>query len=223
MERIPEPELMLDEEQASCYACADFDEPHGRCVDLFSEFFLGIPLQGAILDLGCGPGDISFRFARAYPRCVVHGIDGSPAMLAASDIIRPRYLDVADRVTFIEGCLPDICLPRRRYDAVVSNSLLHHLHEPALLWDAIRRFTSPGAPIYVMDLMRPGSLEDAAWLVELYAKHEPDLLRKDFHNSLLAAFEADEVRAQLKNSGLGHLTVTAVSDRHLVVSGYARS
>jgi hypothetical protein len=73
-----------------------------------------------------------------------------------------------------------------------------------------------------MDLMRPGSFEEAAWLVELYAKGEPPLLRNDFYNSLLAAFEPEEVKAQLKEAGLDHLAVTPVSDRHLVVSGYGR-
>jgi hypothetical protein len=34
-------------------------------------------------------------------------------------------------VRLIEGLVPDAELPRRAYEAVVSNSLLHHLHDPA--------------------------------------------------------------------------------------------
>jgi SAM-dependent methyltransferase len=222
MERIPEPELMLDEEQAAAYAAADFEEPHSRCVHLFSEFFQGIAIQGAILDLGCGPGDIAYRFAQAYPRCVVHALDGSDVMLAAARLLQRKYAEVASRVTFLTGLLPRVQLPRERYDAVISNSLLHHLHEPRAWWETVKQYAAPGAPIYIMDLMRPGSLEEAAWLVELYAKGEPLLLRNDFFNSLLAAFEPDEVREQLQEAGLGHLSVTPVSDRHLVVSGYGR-
>ncbi len=45
--------------------------------------------------------------------------------------------------------------------------------------------------------------------------------RQDFFNSLLAAYTVDEVHAQLARTGLGHLQVEAVSDRHLTVAGYA--
>jgi SAM-dependent methyltransferase len=143
-------------------------------------------------------------------------------MLAAAERLKPKYADAAHRVTFLTGLLPGVHLPRERYDAVISNSLLHHLHDPQVLWEAVKRYAAPGAPIYVVDLMRPDTVEEAAWLVELYAKGEPPLLRTDFYNSLLAAFEPDEVREQLRQAGLGHLSVTPVSDRHLVVSGYGR-
>jgi hypothetical protein len=53
----------------------------------------------------------------------------------------------------------------------------------------------PGAPVLVMDLMRPASPAAAEALVEQYAAGEPEVLRRDFYNSLLAAFEPGEVRA----------------------------
>lgn len=40
-----------------------------------------------------------------------------------------------------------------------------------------------------------------------------------FFNSLLAAFRMDEIRAQLAESGLAHLRVEQVSDRHVAVWG----
>jgi hypothetical protein len=43
--------------------------------------------------------------------------------------------------------------------------------------------------------------------------------RLDFYNSLRAAFEVEEVEAQLRAAGLDGFTVRAVSDRHLVVTG----
>jgi hypothetical protein len=47
----------------------------------------------------------------------------------------------------------------------------------------------------------------------------PRLLRRDFYNSLLAAYRTDEVRAQLEIAGLGHLESETVSDRHFIVWG----
>ena len=39
MERQPEPELMLGEEQARAYAEADFEEAHSRFAELLKETF----------------------------------------------------------------------------------------------------------------------------------------------------------------------------------------
>ncbi|HET9234400.1 MAG TPA: SAM-dependent methyltransferase, partial [Candidatus Eisenbacteria bacterium] len=58
MERIPEPELMTEDEQARAYAQADFEEAHSRFIALFRETFPEVS-EGTALDLGCGPGDIT--------------------------------------------------------------------------------------------------------------------------------------------------------------------
>jgi len=218
MERIPEPELMDDLEQARAYAEADFDEPNTAFVELFAERCTDWPGSGAILDLGCGPGDIVLRLAERFPDCIVHGIDGSAAMLEFAERARAGH-PAADRVQFVHGLLPGASLPRPRYDAVASNSLLHHLHQPRVLWQSIRELAAPGAPVLVMDLMRPQSPERAQELVDRYADGEPEVLRTDFYNSLLAAFEPDEVRAQLESAGLAGFRVEPVSDRHLAAWG----
>lgn len=219
MERTPEPELMDDDEQAIAYGRADFAEPHSRSITLFREIF-GTEIKGYVLDLGCGPGDITFRFARAYPDCVMHGIDGAEAMLRYGRKLVEGAYDIRDRISLIYGVLPEASLPREKYDVVISNSLLHHLRDPFVLWDAVKRYAVPGAPVFVMDLSRPGSADEAGKLVETYSKNEPEVLRKDFYNSLLAAFNDDEIKVQLSATGLEYLEVNKVSDRHVLISGY---
>ena len=54
MERIPEPELMDMGEQAEAYANADFEDSHGRIVQLFDAAFPAVEIKGSLLDLGCG-------------------------------------------------------------------------------------------------------------------------------------------------------------------------
>ena len=105
------------------------------------------------------------------------------------------------------------------YDAVVSNSLLHHLHDPGVFWRAVREAGAPGAAVLVMDLFRPESAAAAQAIVDQYAAGEPDVLRQDFFASLCAAFEPDEIRGQLRAHGLDDLRVRTVSDRHLLVTG----
>jgi ubiquinone/menaquinone biosynthesis C-methylase UbiE len=221
MQRIPEPELMDDEAQARAYAEADFEEPNSHFAALYDEFIGPLPEGAAVLDLGCGPGDIMLRIAAAHPQIEIHGLDGSGAMLAFGHAALAAQPELAGRVSFIQGLVPDAPLPRARYDAVISNSLLHHLHDPETLWRMIRARARPGAPVLVMDLMRPADEAAARALVDQYAANEPEVLRRDFYNSLLAAFEPDEVRQQLALAGLGRLEVTAVSDRHMLVRGRA--
>jgi SAM-dependent methyltransferase len=218
MERIPEPELMDEAHQARAYAEADFAVPHSRFVDLYRECFPGHEPAGWVLDLGCGPGDVSQRFARAFPGCRIHGVDGAPAMLAEGERLLAGS-GLEERIRFHCCHLPADPLPAADYVAVISNSLLHHLHDPAVLWDAVRAVAGPWVPVFVMDLMRPESRERAAALVQEHAAGEPEVLREDFHNSLLAAFTPEEVAAQLVAAGLGGLTVRPVSDRHLIAFG----
>ena len=219
MQRVTEPELMDDPAQAEAYAAADFAEAHSRVVDVFARCFPGETIAGHVLDLGCGPGDISFRFAVRFPGCSVIGVDGSPAMIRLANKRKAYESAVADRVHFIEGLLPGAPISGVPFAAIISNSLLHHLHEPLVLWKTIVRYASPGTRVYVSDLFRPGTAAGARGLVDDYAHDEPEILRRDFYNSLCAAFEPREVEAQLATAGLSGLTVEVVSDRHLAVHG----
>jgi ubiquinone/menaquinone biosynthesis C-methylase UbiE len=219
MKRIPEQELMLDSVQAQAYASADFEQPHSMFIELFRETFGTIHDGAHVLDLGCGPGDITFRFARSWQQCSVHGIDGSDAMLLHAEKTLEPGSSLQGRVCFFKGMLPDLLLPCTRYDIIISNSLLHHLPDPAVLWQTVKAFAAPQALIFIMDLKRPESITEAAQLRDTYAKDEPEVLRSDFYNSLLAAFEVGEIQVQLRDAGLADLNVRAVSDRHLVISG----
>jgi SAM-dependent methyltransferase len=219
MKRRPEPELMDEAEQALAYAQADFSEPDARFIEILAQRNPGA-LDGArVLDLGCGPGNILIRLLRAYPKATCDGLDGSQAMLDQAQAALDGLPGIARRARFICACLPSEELEAGAYDLVVSNSLLHHLHDPQVLWGAIRRAGRPGALVQVVDLMRPASPGWAEALVATYADEAPDVLRNDFRNSLFAAFEPAEVEAQLEEAGLGGLEVAVISDRHLAVFG----
>ncbi len=218
MNRIPEPELMLEQEQARAYFEANFEEPHGRFIELFARSFPGETAVGDVLDLGCGSADISLRFARAYPQARVHGVDGSEAMLRFGKQAVCRE-ELEERVQLIHCTLPTMELPLKSYDGVISNSLLHHLQDPQVLWQTIEQLALPEAPIFVMDLMRPGSQKQAEKLTETYAAGEAEILKRDFYRSLLAAYREDEIQSQLQEAGLNQLSVEVVSDRHMIIWG----
>ncbi|TKB92628.1 MAG: class I SAM-dependent methyltransferase [Nitrospira sp.] len=216
MDRILEPELMDDPEQALIYAQADFEQENQGFVDRFRDYFPDFS-EGQVFDLGCGPGDIPIRFARLFPSCRITGVDASaPMVRLAEDAARKAGL--SDRMTFRCERFQDLAGVSVA-DAAISNSLLHHVPNPLQFWHKLRLVVKPGSPVLVMDLLRPDSPEDAQAIVDRYAIDAPDILRRDFYHSLLAAFTEDEIGAQLAQMNLTRLLIDVIDDRHWVVGG----
>jgi trans-aconitate methyltransferase len=214
MDRIPEPELMNGAEQAAAYAAADFADANSLFVELLDRYFpQHVPHN--IVDLGCGPGDILARLAREWPGASLAGVDGADAMLAHA---RAACAEFDARVRLMKIPLQELSLPRH-FDTIVSNSLLHHLADPGLLWRRIVELGIPGAPVLVMDLARPDDEAQVRALLQRYADGEPEVLRQDFYHSLRAAYRPQEIEDQLRRAGLEHFVVERPSDRHVVIYG----
>lgn len=209
---------MSAEEQAQAYAQADFEAAHSLYPTLFAAKFPRRLGKAAVLDLGCGPCDVTIRFAKANPGYTFHAVDGSAAMLryAKRAVTGAKF---SRRIKLIEGFIPGAAIPGRTYDVILSSSFLHHLHEPRSLWQTIRQYARRGTIVFVPDLRRPATAAKARAMVQKYSGGEPEVLRRDFYNSLRAAFTPAEVRRQLKAAGLEGLQVEIVSDRHLLVFG----
>ena len=217
MERVLEPELMEDNEQVLAYARADFNEANTLFLRTFRQK-VG-EASGQVLELGCGPATLSLRFAGENPNCMIYALDGSRTMLEQAQEQMESMPQAKGRVVLIHNRLVEASLPARYYPTIISNSLLHHLHEPMQLWNAIKIHAASNAWVFIMDLVRPESEERARDIVEKYSASEPAVLKRDFFNSLLAAFEEGEIRQQLKRTGLGHFMTEIVSDRHIVIYG----
>ena len=216
MDRVLEPELMDDPEQAKAYAAADFSQENQGFVNCFREYFPDFK-EGNVIDVGCGPGDIPIRLARALPTCRITGIDASAPMVHLAERA-VQEAGLSERITLRCERFQDTA-GANQADAGISNSLLHHLPNPLLFWNKLRRLVKPGSPILVMDLLRPESPEEAQAIVDRYAAGESDILRRDFYNSLLAAFTEDEVTTQLARMNLTRLLIDLPDDRHWVVGG----
>ena len=227
MNRRPEPELMTCPDQAIAYAQADFSSSDRsmieRLINWLDELQVNLVPGSTILDLGCGPGNIAQRLAVQWPHSDVIGIDGSISMLrianqrlnneeSSSSNLQYKHVD-------LNHCR-DLNLGfASRASLLVSNSLLHHLHDPQRLWSVVQALASPGALTLHRDLRRPSDESAVNSLCERYVSDAPTVLKRDFRASLHAAFTVDEVRSQLQHAGMPHLAVREVGDRYLEVYG----
>ncbi len=219
MQRHPEPELMTDRCQVEAYAAADFSCGDRHTVALAKALLERWPKPEDVLtvvDFGCGPGNITLLLAEWLPKARVIGIDGSEEMLKeARRRASAQGLTVEFRCLPLQNGNPD----QLSADLIVSNSLLHHLHDPSVLWSATQAFASPGCRVLHRDLRRPIDASAIDRLQELHLSDAPAVLVHDFRASLAAAFELEEVRSQLRRAGLNGLSVQEEEDRYLVVSG----
>jgi SAM-dependent methyltransferase len=215
MKRVPEPELMDDEQQSIAYAKADFSTSNQIFVDSLVRDF---PRHlGTVVDIGCGPGDVVLRLAKAVPNAAITAIDGSAPMIALARTAA-RAAAVGARLTLLHTRIPGPPPSAQSFDAVLSKDLLHHLPDPQVLWREVTRLARPGAAVYVMDLVRPESEAIAEAMVAEGAGSEDPILQRDFYNSLLAAFTIEEVRAQLAEANL-RLDVARAATRHMLIKG----
>jgi len=202
---------MNDPRQAAAYAGSALDDAYWLFMRLFGKYFPDLAPEGTILDLGCGPAAIPLRLATLFSNCRVHCVDGSAAMLAQGRLAARRQ-DLSDRVLFFQGTLPEyLNLPQQRYPVIISNSFLHHLADPMVLWHALLHYSLPTAAILVVDLLRPASDEQAMRVVDSYLPDTPPLLREDMLLSLRAAFTLEEVKAQLAAANLNETLSLAMA------------
>ena len=219
MKRVAEPELMDDEQQSIAYAQADFSTSNQLFVDSLVRDFPA-HLRN-VVDIGCGPGDVVIRLAKAAPQARITALDGSAPMIALARSAA-RAVGMDDRLTLLHTRIPGPPPASQSFDAVLSKDLLHHLPDPSVLWSEVKRLGRPGAAMYVMDLVRPDSADAARAMVKDGAGSEHPILQQDFYNSLLAAFTLDEVRAQLADAGL-EMSVAPIGPRHTLIKGVLRT
>ena len=141
MLRTLEPEIMDDEHQALVYAQADFSTSNQWYVDhLMADY---PDHMRTVVDIGCGPGDVVLRLAKAHADVCITAIDGSSPMIdLAREAVRTAKLQ--SRITPVQGYIPGLALEAESFDAILSKDLLHHLPDPMVLWNEARRLGRRG-------------------------------------------------------------------------------
>jgi ubiquinone/menaquinone biosynthesis C-methylase UbiE len=210
MQRVLEPEVMDTWEESVAYDAMDFTAVN----QAFAERVIALaPESALVLDAGTGTARIPILLCQQRPQWQVIGIDRSKTMLqiGAANV---KQADLQVQITLADEDAKQLPYPDGYFDAVVSNSLVHHLPEPLPFLQELKRVLKPQGAIVLRDLLRPLDLVTVDALVgsigDGYDAHQQKL----FRDSLCAAFRLDELRALLDTAGLQDVSLYQSSDRH---------
>lgn len=199
MKRIVEPELMIDPAQVQSY----YKNDRSQIKHLFKVAYLTVKKQvpATMVDLGCGPGDLTEEMASIHPTTQITGVDNSAEMLALTTD--------HDNVRYTLQSITDVT---EHYERVISSLTLHHFHDPMQFWNSIKRIAPKD--VFVLDFIRPETEEELQEILEFREPYLDDLFRQDFENSLRACFTIKELEQQVADAGLA-LHVHEVDQLHL--------
>jgi len=119
-----------------------------------------LPVQGSLLDVGCGVGSVDYELARARPALSILGIDITCANtdLARRYHLRPNIDYACKRLQEVQGA----------FDCILFIDVFHHV-EPKdwpLLLRACRTLLNPDGYVLIKDVdRRQGQI---SWLMDRY-------------------------------------------------------
>ncbi|MDP9092172.1 MAG: trans-aconitate 2-methyltransferase [Actinomycetota bacterium] len=168
---------------------ARFAEERARpFVDLMAR--IGHDCPRRVIDLGCGPGNLTALLARRWPGARVEGIDSSVDMIERAAAL------ATDRLSFRVADLAGFRAPADA-DVIVSNAALqwvpNHRHllrvwAESLPWDGWLAFQVPGnfsSPSHALMRALASSPRWAPLLGEVLAHHDPVSTPASYASELL--------------------------------------
>jgi len=229
MERIPEPELMENREQVISYDEADFSEEEVKLINQINHYLLRKNLslneKDLIVDIGCGPGNISERLAIKWPNNEVVGIDGSKEMILRAEYNKKISANQRNlkNLRYICSDIKDIkstnFLFKKEISLLVSNSLIHHINNLEEFFNTIKSLSGRMTVNFHKDLKRPLDEKSALKLKAKCSAKYNEILTNDYYASLKASYSFKELKNFTLENDLTSLEVFEDGDKYLIVCG----
>jgi ubiquinone/menaquinone biosynthesis C-methylase UbiE len=223
LKRILEPEVMDTAAEAIDYNSMD----HSHVNRLFVNDFLqalaklpppvGCPWQ--IFDAGTGTALIPLELLKRNFNAIVTASDLAEEMLvvARENVAAAGFTESIRLMRSDCKRLPEAS---STYDAVMSNSIIHHIPQPRDVLAELWRILKPGGLLFVRDLLRPQDPTTLNALVQMYAGDANAHQQQMFRDSLHAALNLTELRGLLDELAIPADCACATSDRHWTIVAY---
>lgn len=222
LNRRLEPEVMDTVEDARDYDAMDHRAVNRCFVDDFLSFatangfatrFANQQRPLKLLDVGTGTALIPIELCGRQVAVRVIAIDLADEMLKLAD----RHITQAGLSSLIQTARIDAkktLFQSGSFDAVISNSIIHHIPEPVVAFAEMTRVLQKDGLLFVRDLLRPESLGDVDRIVSMYAGSEKENSQQLFRDSLQAALSLTELHKLAISVGIPPIAISQTSDRH---------
>lgn len=173
------------------------------------ELFLGydLPADAAILDVGCGTGEISSRLAETFPAATITGVD---VLAVHIDYASKRFAALAPRLSFRTGDAYALDVADASFDLVVCRHMLQSVPYPERIVAEALRVLKPGGRLHLL-------AEDYAMMHFHPTTHDTDAF---FHDGVVAMGEKTgvDLRSGRRMYTICRgLSMTDVTVRYLIV------
>ena len=178
-----------------------------------------------IVDLGCGPGNISKKLAIKWPNTEVVGIDGSKEMILRAEYNKEISVNKKKlkNLRYICSDIKDIesinFLLKKKISLLVSNSLIHHIINLEDFFNALMSLSCSTTVNFHKDLKRPLDEKSALELKAQCSTKYNETLTNDYYASLRASYTLKELKNFILENDLSSLDVFEDGDKYLIVYG----
>ena len=227
MDGKAEPELMNRKDQVDSYSKADFSQGEVKFVKFIRNYLkknnINLNESDLIVDLGCGPGNISEKLSVEWPHVRVIGIDGSKEMILKAESRKNSQNKSFTNLIYICEDIKNIkyndISDGKKVSLLISNSLIHHLTHLSEFFQCIISLSSSETLNFHKDLIRPINEKHALDLKAECALKHNETLTNDYYASLKAAYTVNELKNLISEEKLDHLDVLEEENKYLILYG----
>ena len=116
---------------------------------------LCLPIQGKVLDVACGTGDLAFYLNKQYPNAELVGLDFCEDMLV---IARKRAQDKQLNAQFIQGDGLNLPFENNQFNGAVISYGLRNMADYKRCLSEMVRVIEPGSRVVILDMSHPNKL-----------------------------------------------------------------
>ncbi len=209
--RSLEPELMDSWAQAEEYDAMDHSMVNLRFAE---DLAANQPVGNDLLDMGTGTALIPIELCKILPKSTrIMAADASQPMLELARY-RIEVATLTDRIQLLYGDCKKLPFEDEFFDTVFSNTLIHHVPNPADVLREAWRILRPNGLLFIRDLLRPLDKEQVELIVDKHAASHAESGRQLLRQSLLASLTIEEIQLLANDVGISPVTIEQTSDRH---------
>jgi len=172
-------------------------------------------VEGIILDLGTGLGDLARELALRFLKAEIIGLDISSEMLKQAEILNQALNNLKFKLMDVHN----LEFKDNSIDLITSHGSLHHWQDPKAVFKEIYRVLKPKGMALIADLRRDAADEIVLEASAFLNPHQ----KAGFLNSIAASYLPEELETLLLEAGVKDFKITEQKfSRKVIIKNLAK-